>query len=54
MLRDGTIPANALMAIEWLADLKITGHPPSPLWDLPVQIAEEIRHAANIVNRPSK
>jgi hypothetical protein len=41
------------MAIQWLADLKITGHPPVPLWDLPVHVADEIRIAAEIVNRPS-
>jgi len=40
------------MAIQWLADLKITGHPPCDLWDLPAHIAEEVRVASEIVNRP--
>lgn len=40
------------MAIQWLADLKIVGHPPIPLWELPPDIANEVRIAASIVNAP--
>lgn len=38
------------MAVRWVADMMTTEHPPCPLWDLPAEIAHEVRVIMPIVN----
>lgn len=49
-LAQGRLTGTPFLAIRWLADEKLTGHPPLPLWQLSAEDAEDVRRAAVVMH----
>lgn len=48
------VPGNPSISIQWVADLIVLDHPPSPFWELDASVAAEVRWIMSDVINPKR
>jgi hypothetical protein len=52
LLCSGKAPALPLVSVQWYIDWLRLGHAPTPLWELPADVADEVRFLLDNVELP--